>query len=238
LFFNEKNDTLILYYTKAVREVKRLLIEEGNMARFVRDLVINQPDDFVHFIMNDYLQKNQFIMADWKGEPAYRAGDAMLEGYKYLKWFYSNGALHLEAWIKGTAGGEWDLDGFVGCMAKKPYKESLEQLFVTLQQPVPVSQGMQNPQGAQGVPNPQPIPVHTVDNTKAATMALTFGILSLVFCWIPIVSIIFACLGISRARMGSGSSKASQAKTGKILCIVGLVLAIVLWIANIALLYI
>ena len=38
--------------------------------------------------------------------------------------------------------------------------------------------------------------------------------------------------------MGSGSSKASQAKTGRILCIVGLVLAIVLWIANIALLYI
>ena len=109
---------------------------------------------------------------------------------------------------------------------------------MTLQQPVPLPQGMQNPQGAQGMPNPQPIPVHTVDNTKAATMALTFGILSLVFCWIPIVSIIFACLGISRARMGSGSSKASQAKTGKILCIVGLVLAIVLWIANIALLYI
>ena len=38
--------------------------------------------------------------------------------------------------------------------------------------------------------------------------------------------------------MGSGSSKASQAKTGRILCIVGLVLAIVLWIANIAILYI
>lgn len=220
------------------------------MARFVRDLVLNQPDDFVHFIMNDYLQKNQFIMADWKGEPAYRAGDAMLEGYKYLKWFYSNGTFHLEAWMKGTAGGEWDLDGFVGCMAKKPYKESLEQLFVTLQQPVPAPQraqgmpnpqgmqGVPNPQGQQGVPNPQPIPVYTVDNTKAATMALTFGILSLAFCWIPIAGIILACLGMSRARMGSGSSKAGRAKTGKILCIVGLVLAIVLWIANIALLYI
>lgn len=199
------------------------------MARFVRDLVINQPDDFVHFIMNDYLQKNQFIMADWKGEPAYRAGDAVLEGYKYLKWFYSNGTLHLEAWIKGTFGGEWNLDGFVGCMVKKPYKESLEQLFVTLQQPVPVSQGIQDP---------QPIPVHTVDDTKAATMALTFGILSLVFCWIPIVSVIFTCLGISRARMGSGSSKASQAKTGRVLCIVGLALAIAILIASIAILYI
>ena len=208
------------------------------MARFVRDLVINQPDDFVHFIMNDYLQKNQFIMADWKGEPAYRAGDAMLEGYKYLKWFYSNGALHLEAWIKGTAGGEWDLDGFVGCMAKKPYKESLEQLFVTLQQPVPVSQGMQNPQGARGMPNPQPIPVHTVDNTKAATMALTFRHIK------PCVLLDtdrqhYICVPWNiEGENGSGSSKASQAKTGKILCIVGLVLAIVLWIANIAILYI
>lgn len=34
------------------------------MARFTRDLVLNKPDDFVHFIMNDYLQKNGFSMSD------------------------------------------------------------------------------------------------------------------------------------------------------------------------------
>ena len=28
------------------------------MARYVRDLVLNKPDDFVQFMMNDYLQKN------------------------------------------------------------------------------------------------------------------------------------------------------------------------------------
>ena len=55
------------------------------MARYVRELVLNKPDDFVSFMMNDYLQKNKFSMSDWKGEPAYRAGDAMMEGYKYLK---------------------------------------------------------------------------------------------------------------------------------------------------------
>ena len=43
------------------------------MARFVQDLALNKPDDFVYFIMNDYLQKNGFVMADWKGEPAYKA---------------------------------------------------------------------------------------------------------------------------------------------------------------------
>ena len=51
------------------------------MARFTRDLVLNKPDDFVQFIMNDFLQKNQFEMSDWKGEAAYRAGDAMVEGF-------------------------------------------------------------------------------------------------------------------------------------------------------------
>ena len=99
------------------------------MARYVKDIVLNKPDDFVTFIVNDYLQKNKFSMADWNGEPAYRAGDAMIEGFKYLKWSYAGGVFHLEAWLKGTAGGEWDLDGVVGVAMKKPYKNSLEQLF-------------------------------------------------------------------------------------------------------------
>ncbi len=110
------------------------------MARFVKDLVLNKPEEFVTFVMNDYLQKNQFSMSDWKGEPAYRAGDAMLEGYKYLNWSYVNGTLHLEACLKGTAGKEWDLDGFVAVAQKKPYKTSLEQLFTALQQDIPEGQ--------------------------------------------------------------------------------------------------
>ena len=124
---------------------------------------------------------------------------------------------------------------------KKPYRKSLEELFVTLQQEIPVQPNMQ--QGgagqqagqAQGSPNPQPIPVKTVDNTGAATAALVFGILSVVICWIPLVSLILGILGISRARMGSGSSKAGQAKAGKVLCIVGICLAAALWLINIIL---
>lgn len=217
------------------------------MARYVRDIVLNKPDDFVQFIMNDYLQKNQFAMSDWKGEPAYRAGDAMVEGFKYLKWSYNNGVFHLEAWLKGTAGGEWDLEGFVGTLQKKPYKDSLEQLFATLQQPLPNEQQMQGgpqnmnqqgmgpgPQGPQGPQNggPQPtaIPVQTVDNTGAATMALVFGILSVILALVlPFGGIILSVLGFTRARLGSGSSKAGMAKAGKILCIIGLVVAVVNW---------
>lgn len=194
------------------------------MARFVKDLVLNKPEEFVTFVMNDYLQKNQFSMSDWKGEPAYRAGDAMLEGYKYLNWSYVNGTLHLEAWLKGTAGKEWDLDGFVAVAQKKPYKTSLEQLFTALQQDIPEGQDVT-----------QAVPVKTVDNTGAATAGLVLGILSVLFVWSPIISILLAAVGISRARMGIGSSKAGMAKAGKILCIIGAIVAVILWILNIVL---
>ncbi len=201
------------------------------MARYVRDLVLNKPDDFVQFMMNDFLRKNSFVMSDWKGEPAYRTGDAMMEGYKYLKWNYSGGIFHLEAWMKGTFGGEWNLDGFVGTLQKKPYKASLEQLFAALNQPIPMNQT-----GAPEQVNPMPnvVPVQTVDNSSAATMGLVFGIFSLIFAFlIPLVSILLACLGFSRARMGAGSSKAGLAKAGKILCIIGIIAAIVMWGLNI-----
>ena len=176
--------------------------------------MLNKPDDFVQFIMNDFLQKNQFEMSDWKGEAVFRAGDAMVEGFKYLKWTYNGGVFHLEAWLKGMGGGEMDLDGFVGTLQKKPYKDSLEQLFAALQQPLPANgpQDM-NPQGAAPQGGPQPIPVQTVDNSGAATLG----------------GIILAALGFTRARLGSGSSKAGMAKAGKILCIIGLVVAVINW---------
>ncbi len=209
------------------------------MARYVRDLVLNKPDDFVQFMMNDYLQKNSFIMSEWKGEAAYRAGDAMMEGYKYLKWYYRDGVFHLEAWLKGTFGGEWDLSGFVAVLQKKPYRESLEQLFAVLQQPLPMPQNMpgQGMPGNPGQPYQNTVPVHTVGNSGAATMGLVFGILSVVFAFIiPLVGIILACLGFSRARMGAGSRKSGQARAGKIFCIIGIIAAIVMWGLNILLL--
>ena len=37
------------------------------MARWVRDEVLNQPADFVDFLMNDYLMKNGFKQTERKG---------------------------------------------------------------------------------------------------------------------------------------------------------------------------
>lgn len=195
------------------------------MARYRYDFVLNKPDDFVQFIMNDFLQKNQFTLTDYNGEAVYRAGDAMVEGYKYLKWSYENGSFHLEAWLKGL-GGEMDLDGFVGTLQKKPYKDSLEQLYEALKQPLSSPQG-QTQSAHQGVP------VYTVDNTSAATMALVFGVCSILISWLtPVVGVILGVLGVTRARLGKHSSFAGRAKAGKICSIVGLCFSIFIWVLN------
>lgn len=210
------------------------------MARYVNELVLNQPDDFVQFIMSDFLQKNQYVLVEYKGEQVFRAGDAMVEGYRYLKWYYMNGVFHIEAWLTSMTGKEMDLDGFVGALQKKPYKDSLEQLYVALKQPIPAAQNITGQAGAQpGMqPGTQPVPVHTVDNTSAATMALIFGILSIVAGFvIPIIGIILGVLGLSRVRMGKGSSMAGRAKAGQICAIIGIVISILMWLMNILLVF-
>lgn len=202
------------------------------MARYIRDIVLNKPNDFVAFMMNDYLQKNGFSLSDWKGEPAFRAGDAMLEGYKFMKWSYNGSVLHVEAWMRSNFGKEMDLDGFVGTLQKQPFKDSLEQLFTLMQQNVPMPN--QPAYDMNGQPIPQAVPVQTVDNSSAATLALVFGIISLITAFIlPLISIIFGTLGANRARLGGGSSKAGMATAGKVLSIVGVILAIIVWILNI-----
>ncbi len=210
------------------------------MARYVNELVLNQLEDFVQFIMNDFLQKNRYVLMDYKGEQVFRAGDAMVEGYRYLKWYYMNGVFHVEAWLTSVTGKEMDLDGFVGALQKKPYKDSLEQLYAALRQPVPAPQNMGQSGPQPGMqPGPQPIPVRTVDNTSAATMALVFGILSIVAgLLIPIAGLVLGVVGLSRVRMGKGSSMAGRAKAGQICAIIGIVLSIAMWVLNMVLVFI
>lgn len=143
---------------------------------------------------------------------------AMLEGYRYLKWSYVNGVLHVEAWLRGSFGGEWGFTGFVGCVMKKPYRESLEMLFETLQQEIPEPQ--QNQDGT------MVINVKTADNSPDATTSLILGIFSLVLCCIPLLSVIFGAISCMKARKSFSSSKRNSAIAGMVLSIIGMIISI------------
>lgn len=161
----------------------------------------------------------------------------MLEGYKFMTWSYINGVLHVEAWLKGLFGGEMGLTGFVGCLQKKPFKQSLEQLYTLMRQDIPTEQMNAGAAGiAAGTANAGAVPVTTVNNTSAATISLIFGILGcLTGLLVPIAGLCCGVLAVMRGRLGLGSTKAKMAKAGRVLGIIACVLSIVMWVLNIIL---
>lgn len=213
------------------------------MARYIRNIVLNKPADFVAFMMNDYLQKNGFSFFTWKYDSAFRAGDGIIESYKYLKWGYDGRTLHLEAWVRDLFGIEIGLDGLSFTLQRRAFRKSLEQLFMLLNQNIPMP--AQPVYDMNGQPIPQPVPIQTTDNSSAAVMALVFGIITMSITFIYFLSLIFSISaftfifpvvilfmgtsGVSRARLGGGSSLAKLALTGQILSMVAMGLIGIFW---------
>lgn len=197
------------------------------MARHVNEVAINQPEDFVDFIMNDYIQKGGFKPFQWKGEPCFRCGDGFFEACKYFKWSYANGVIRLEAWMKGAFGKESGLEGFVGAIPKKIFKSNLEELVVILQQPVgqPGETGNAGPYGA--------VQVKSVDHSGNAAGALVLGIVAILMCWIPLLAVIAGCVAFGLSRSGMVSSKKGLALGGRVCAIIGMIFAVILWVFNI-----
>lgn len=206
------------------------------MARYTQDVVLNKPDDFVLFMMNDYLQKESFSQSDWKGTPAYRRGDGFIEGFRYLTWSYNNGVLHLEAWLKGPLGGEQDLSGFWGWAVKAAYRSSIEELIKLLHQEIPQPTAASGTAPDNAAPVQNVVTVQTSNNTKAATLALILGIVSIVAsCFIPLIGLVCGFFAIMFYRSGKGSTSAGQAKAGRVCGIIGICLAGVMYVLNIVL---
>lgn len=101
------------------------------MARYIREETLNQPLDVVSEIMENYIYRNRYFRTDWQGEPVYLSAEGR-EEERYFKWYYTNGVIHIEAWMKGKFGKEADLNGGG---KKQAYRENIEQLIRTLKNP-------------------------------------------------------------------------------------------------------
>ena len=199
------------------------------MARYIRDEVLNQPEDFVQFMMNDFLTKHGFKQVNFKGQQVYRAGGGWFEMPKFLIWSYQGGVFHLEAWARylilpGVYSREKHLDGFYGAVVKKVYKHDLEQLIALLHQPV--NAGQQMPQSG------GPVVVQGIDTTRYANMALGFGIAGLALSWLTWVTVVLNVTAIIYARKGATSNKKGRATAGMVCAIVGLVITAVVYVLN------
>lgn len=69
------------------------------MARWTRDERLDQPQDFVRFMMEDYLNKGGFKKKIHKGEEVWQEGEGILSSARFIRYEYADGLFHLEAWI-------------------------------------------------------------------------------------------------------------------------------------------
>lgn len=194
------------------------------MGRYIQDVVLYKPTDFVVFMMNDFLSKNSFRLSTWKKEPVYRAGDAVIEGYQYLKWYYDGCTLHVEAWISGggiigAARRSFEIETgleYYGAR-KEPFLLELEQLFELMRQELVPPVGIA-----------QPITVLTVDNSQYAKSAFAMGLCSVIFGLpIPFFGVILSFTGAGWARRAKNSNKAGMAAAGRVLCFIGMLLSVI-----------
>ena len=208
------------------------------MARYVRDVQLDRPEDFVQYIMNDFLTKHGFQLVQFKGEQVYRAGGGLIEVPKFLVWSYQNGVAHIEAWTRdvwfpGVYGKEKDMTGFTAAVPKANYKKDIEELVSVLCQPLPDNGYPQT--GNPGDPNgQQTIFVRGVDMSRHATMGFVFSLISILGVVLfyaggyVVLGYLLSILGIAESSRGRNSQKRGLAITGLVISIITLVIDIIL----------
>lgn len=109
------------------------------MSRFIADYQSGKPDEFIKFVSEDFFAKEGFRQVNYKGETVWKKGVGFLTAPSFISFRYSQGNIHLEAWIKSF--GEHGLDGFYGAVPKKALKNRVDALMSLLSQDVPVPEG-------------------------------------------------------------------------------------------------
>lgn len=226
------------------------------MARYIREEFINKPQEFVDFIMRDFLIKNQFEQNNLDGEMIWQDGVGMLSMPRFFKYYYMNGVIHLEAWTRTAwfpgiySKKENDLSGFYGSVPKKAYRNDIDNLIQVLYQPLPSDQQYgQNPyynqpnvnqngyynqpgmnqNGYYNQPN-GPIVVKGVDNKNLATAGFIFSLIAIPLCFLNgFLGLVWACIGTAYSHKSRFSSKKGLADAGFVIGILAIILAS-LWI--------
>lgn len=79
-------------------------------------------------LIQAYIQGNKFTMQNKDGEQFYRAGDAMLEGYRYFNYSINGQVLTIQAWFRG-AFGDMSIEQNNLNIPAMNYRNSLGKLF-------------------------------------------------------------------------------------------------------------
>ena len=99
-----------------------------NKGRSTYAFQINCDPSVANDLVQAYIQGNKFTLQNKDGEQFYRAGDAMLEGYRYFNYSINGQTLTIQAWFKG-AFGDISIEQNSLNMPAMNYRNSLGKLF-------------------------------------------------------------------------------------------------------------
>lgn len=118
---------------------------------------LNCDPSVANNLIQGYIQGNKYTLENKNGEQFYRAGDAMLEGYRYFNYSIVGQTLTIYAWFKG-AFGEVPIEQNSLNMMAMNYRNSLGKLFQEIENLNNGGMNMNNNNGMNFDPNTgQPI---------------------------------------------------------------------------------
>jgi hypothetical protein len=222
--------------------------------RYVTEFQVYQPEQAISFIIQDFFQKEGFSLVEYQGEMVWKKGVGVLTAPQFMRVLYSQGWIHLEAWLKyailpGVYCGEMGLDGFFGFAIKEQLRTRVRQLMTLLQQPYyrpstnPAGNIPQQEQPFSGNPvdsaaasaangnnvSSQP-PIQSVPQPPNPVMVhnpTTQATVALVIGLVSIIAWIFPIAGIILTIVGIIMAAQGMKSTAKNRAIAGLVLSII-----------
>jgi len=96
--------------------------------RSIYTFQLNCDPNLINNLVQSYIQGNQYELQQKNGEQYYRAGDAMVQGYRYFNYSISGQTLTIYAWFKGVFG-EVPIEQNILNMMAMTYRNSLNTLF-------------------------------------------------------------------------------------------------------------
>ena len=102
------------------------------MARYIKELPIVDYPENSYAEIGRYLTSQKFTYRNRDGEVLFQKGKGFWVAPSFVKVSYTRTTARVEAWIDAF-GDEQDLEGFVGCAAKKPLQKIVSQVECILQ---------------------------------------------------------------------------------------------------------
>ncbi len=154
------------------------------MSRYIRDMVLQLPEDQVRAVINEFLQNGNFYQGTWKDKPCYVGdygfgfyGQSRIAGIYFFDYTYENGTLHFEAWVRDGKTKEIGLTGAYSFTTKQPYAAQISALENRLIQNLPP----ESPLRAQAAADSSAITGSARKMSKGMSFVYAISVLALLF---------------------------------------------------------